>query len=201
VDATLAWTAVGSVAGVVGVGLALIPLVRMHTRAGDQVPDPDMPRQPGALFEGQGVDRYAKAIEQLGSEMLDVRVGSIYALERTVQDSTRDHQAVVETLAVCIREHSRDRRRPSEVAGRDQERRPRPDVQAALTVSGTETLGAIPDPLISPARISGARISHRRSSLAWISPATNTLARYRLPPSCGESRCRRCRGRTDLPRA
>ena len=32
--------------------------------------------------EGQVTDRYTKAIEQLGSDKLDVRIGGIYALER-----------------------------------------------------------------------------------------------------------------------
>lgn len=32
--------------------------------------------------QGQVTDRYTKAIEQLGSDKLDVRIGGIYALER-----------------------------------------------------------------------------------------------------------------------
>jgi hypothetical protein len=31
-------------------------------------------------------DRYTKAIEQLGSDRLDVRIGGIYALERVARD-------------------------------------------------------------------------------------------------------------------
>ena len=37
--------------------------------------------------EGQVTDRYTKAIEQLGSDKLDVRIGGIYALERIAHDS------------------------------------------------------------------------------------------------------------------
>ena len=36
-------------------------------------------------------DRYTKAIEQLGSDKLDVRIGGIYALERIALDSDKDH--------------------------------------------------------------------------------------------------------------
>jgi hypothetical protein len=43
--------------------------------------------------------RCTKAIEQLGSGRLDVRIGGIYALERTAHDSPRDHLAVLEVLA------------------------------------------------------------------------------------------------------
>jgi hypothetical protein len=58
--------------------------------------------------EGQVTDRYTKAIEQLGSEKLDVRIGGIYALERIARDSARDHPTVMEVLTAFIREHSRE---------------------------------------------------------------------------------------------
>ena len=48
--------------------------------------------------EGQVTDRYTKAIEQLGSDKLDVRVGGIYALERIARDSARDRPVVMEVL-------------------------------------------------------------------------------------------------------
>jgi hypothetical protein len=49
--------------------------------------------------QGQITDRYTKAIEQLGSDKLDVRLGGIYALERIATDSQRDHPTVVEVLS------------------------------------------------------------------------------------------------------
>jgi len=101
-----------------------------------RVTDPDMLRSSRALFQGQVIDRYTKAIEQLGSEMLDVRIGGIYALERVAQVSAKDHPAVMETLAAFIREHSHDQWPPPGDVGREQERRTRSDVQAALTVLG-----------------------------------------------------------------
>lgn len=87
--------------------------------------------------QGQVTDRYTKAIEQLGSDKLDVRIGGIYALERVARDSARDHPTVVEVLAAFVREHSR------EPLPADDEPRPytprrliRADVQAAVTVIG-----------------------------------------------------------------
>jgi uncharacterized protein YjbI with pentapeptide repeats len=56
--------------------------------------------------QGQITDRYTKAIEQLGSDKLDVRLGGIYALERLAIDSARDHPTVVEVLSAFVREHS-----------------------------------------------------------------------------------------------
>jgi hypothetical protein len=81
-------------------------------------------------------ERYTKAIEQLGSSLLDIRVGGIYALERIARDSPRDHPAVIEVLTAFVREHSgkpwppRADNEPVPLAAP----RMRLDVQAALTV-------------------------------------------------------------------
>src|SRR6266545_5712209 len=56
--------------------------------------------------QGHITDRYTKAIEQLGSTRLDVRLGGVYALERIAVDSKRDHPTVVEVLSAFVREHS-----------------------------------------------------------------------------------------------
>jgi hypothetical protein len=76
-------------------------------------------------------DRYTKAIEQLGSEKLDVRIGGIYALKRIARDSARVHPTVMEVLTAFIREHSHEQWPPS-----GQGQSTRPDIQAALTVVG-----------------------------------------------------------------
>jgi uncharacterized protein YjbI with pentapeptide repeats len=93
--------------------------------------------------QGQVTDRYTKAIDQLGSDKLDVRIGGIYALERVVRDSPRDHPAVMEVLTAFIREHSREPWQPfktdadSGAPGADRPEKPlRPDVQAAISVVG-----------------------------------------------------------------
>ena len=87
--------------------------------------------------EGQVTDRYTKAVEQLGSDKLDVRIGGIYALERVARDSPRDHPAVMEVLTAFIREHSWEPwplPRTEEEEDADLVEFTRPDVQAALTV-------------------------------------------------------------------
>ncbi len=89
---------------------------------------------------GQVTDRYTRAVEQLGSDKLDVRIGGIYALERVARDSARDHRTVIEVLTAFIREHSHEQwPRSGGPAGRGQERPGqeqsiRPDIMAALTV-------------------------------------------------------------------
>jgi hypothetical protein len=80
--------------------------------------------------------RCAKAVEQLGSEDLEVRIGGIHAPECAARDTPADHAAVMETLAAFIREHSRPQWPPPDPAGQVRERPLRPDVQAAMTAIG-----------------------------------------------------------------
>jgi hypothetical protein len=84
--------------------------------------------------QGQVTDRYSTAVEQLGSDKLDVRIGGIYALERVARDSPRDHPTVIEVLTAFVREHSREQGPvpPPDHAPENT----RPDMQAALTVIG-----------------------------------------------------------------
>ena len=86
--------------------------------------------------EGQVADRYTKAIEQLGSDKLDVRIGGIYALERIARDSAKDHPTVMGVLTAFIREHSQE---PWPVDGKGAQqggKKTRPDIQTAVTVAG-----------------------------------------------------------------
>ena len=89
--------------------------------------------------QGQVTDRYTKAIEQLGSKELDVRIGGIYALERIARDSVRDHPTVMEVLSAFVRDHSHEPwppPAPDESGAAAPERAVRPEVQAAVTVIG-----------------------------------------------------------------
>jgi hypothetical protein len=58
--------------------------------------------------EGQITERFTKAIEQLGSDKLAMRVGAIYALERIAKDSELDHQTIVDVLSAFIRDRSKE---------------------------------------------------------------------------------------------
>ena len=83
---------------------------------------------------GQIADLYSRAIEQLGSDELDVRIGGIYALERVARDSAADHPTVMEVLRSFIREHSRELQTSTDPGSLPRERSKRADVNAALTV-------------------------------------------------------------------
>ncbi len=98
-------------------------------------------------------DLFTKAIEQLGSEKLEVRLGGIYALERIARDSEKDHGPIMEVLTAFVRLHAPwPPEKPAEakaqpaVSGQPvpgekkpatepgPEVKPRADIQAILTV-------------------------------------------------------------------
>jgi uncharacterized protein YjbI with pentapeptide repeats len=98
------------------------------------------------------IERFMRAVDQLGHPALDVRLGGIYSLERLARESPEHHPPIVEILAAYVREHApwptgRTGRagngaRPGPGAGHSAETRSRPptDVQAALTVLGRRML-------------------------------------------------------------
>jgi hypothetical protein len=53
--------------------------------------------------EGQITDRFARAIDHLGSGKPDVRLGGIYTLERIAKDSPPDRRTVAAVLAALVR--------------------------------------------------------------------------------------------------
>jgi uncharacterized protein YjbI with pentapeptide repeats len=59
--------------------------------------------------QGQITERFTRAIEQLGSEKLEIRLGGIYALERIDKESPERayHGTVMEVLTAYVRENSR----------------------------------------------------------------------------------------------
>jgi uncharacterized protein YjbI with pentapeptide repeats len=67
--------------------------------------------------QAQITERYTRAIDQLGSTKVDVRLGGIYAIERLAYDSPSDAPAIANVLAAYIRVHSNSgpdpRRHPS----------------------------------------------------------------------------------------
>jgi hypothetical protein len=52
-------------------------------------------------------ESFSKAIEQLGSDKLEVRLGGVYALERISKESPDDYWTVMENLSAFVRERSR----------------------------------------------------------------------------------------------
>ena len=86
-------------------------------------------------------ESFARAIEQLGSEQLEVRLGGIHTLARIAQESPADHWPIMETLTAFVREKARlpypNGKAVEALKEKEQEAgRTLPDVQAALTAIG-----------------------------------------------------------------
>ena len=141
--------------------------------------------------EGQVTDRYTKAIEQLGSDKLDVRIGGIYALERIARDSARDHPVVIEVLTAFIREHCREpwppparpglaritRRGPFRAGGPLRIMRIRPDVQAAVAAVGRRDAQRDVRPLdLFGANLAGAQLPYADLGGALLTDADLRIA-------------------------
>ncbi len=56
--------------------------------------------------EGQITDRYTAAVNNLGDDKMEVRLGGIYALQRIMQDSHRDQPTIANVLAAYLRSHA-----------------------------------------------------------------------------------------------
>lgn len=76
---------------------------------------------------------YVSAINLLGSDTLDVRLGGLYALERIAVDSPDDQRTIVEVLSAYVREHVRPQLTPDPAAPVEVRRLPT-DVQTALAI-------------------------------------------------------------------
>lgn len=87
---------------------------------------------------GHITDRITKAVDQLGEDTVDVRLGGLYALERVAKDSYEDRATVTAILVAFVRTHA-----PASAVGASGEPADdvwlgvrAPDVQAALTILG-----------------------------------------------------------------
>lgn len=56
--------------------------------------------------EGQITERFTRAVDHLGSEKLEIRLGGIYALERIANESDKDYWPIIEILTAYIRNNS-----------------------------------------------------------------------------------------------
>ncbi|MBQ1030389.1 pentapeptide repeat-containing protein [Micromonospora sp. C97] len=96
--------------------------------------------QVNLLRQGQIADRFARAVDQLGSDEINVRFGAIYSLERLARESTADRDAILQVLTGFIREKTRmkDTAWPPLPTSRQEPTVPPldSDIQMALTVLG-----------------------------------------------------------------
>jgi hypothetical protein len=137
--------------------------------------------------EGQYTDRFTKAIDQLGSEKPQVRLGGVYALKRIAKDSKKDYWTIIEILSAFIRENSQVRefhgegQRPVQTASLD--------VLAALEAISTLLYLRHPEDRINLeevalccAELEGINLSF--ANLMWADLRSANLIAARLSHAC-----------------
>jgi len=135
--------------------------------------------------EGQITERFTRAVDQLGSSNVDVRIGGIYALERIAKNSPADRNAVLYLLCAFVRTHM-----PWPVGAPDGPQHPTatvdeelpwmrvraPDIQAAMGVVGRRTPER-DEPVIYLSRVDLRGIALRHARLGGTKLRYANLAR------------------------
>ena len=150
-------------------------------------------RQVHVSREGQITERFTRAVDLLGNQNVDVRVGGIYALERIARDSEPDRNAIQFLLAAFIRNHANwatdTPGGPSHPTPSVDDHLPglrvrAPDIQVAISVLGRrpqsrdERFLNLPQVDLRGAALSGARLD--RAQLAGSNLAGAELSRASL---------------------
>ena len=86
--------------------------------------------------EGQITERFTRAVEQLGNDKIEIRLGGIYALERISNESEKDYWPIMEILTAYVRNNSPIK--TGNVISKDikNQNKVSLDIQAILTVIG-----------------------------------------------------------------
>ena len=140
-------------------------------------------------------ERYQKGAEMLGSDVLAVRLGGIYALQRLAQERDEYHVPIIRLFCafVCNPTETEDDGSAVTNGGNDRSRPPRPDVVALMEAIATRAveratlkqdngyfldfrnanligldLSGIGNVDLSWSRLTGANLSH-----IWLPPKTN----------------------------
>lgn len=77
--------------------------------------------------DGQITERFTRAIEHLGSDNCDIRIGGLYALERIAKNSPGDRATIQRTIGAFVRSHA-----PWPVGAPDGPEHPTPDIDKTL---------------------------------------------------------------------
>jgi len=87
-------------------------------------------------LQGQASERFTRAIDQLGSDRVEVQLGGIYGLEQIAQQAPDNRAAVTQVLAAYLHRRSPRPAKATTQPVQPLQVRPAPEVQAALTVLG-----------------------------------------------------------------
>ncbi|SHI14292.1 Pentapeptide repeat-containing protein [Streptomyces sp. 3214.6] len=94
----------------------------------------------GLTRREQVATTYSDTVDSLGDDSIDVRISSIYALQRIMRDSPSEQPAIVKILAAYVRQHAKmPAQKTANSLRKNPKTRPTEDVAAALEVLGSRT--------------------------------------------------------------
>ncbi len=132
VDSSFALAFLGTVTGIVALFGGYLAIRRSDE---DKIQNKIAQKQADTAEQGLITDRISKATDGLGKrdekgDMLEVRLGALYALERIAQDSLRDHIRIMKIICAYIRVRNQliNSRAEANPVGED--------VRAAITIIG-----------------------------------------------------------------
>jgi hypothetical protein len=145
-------------------------------------------RQLDIARQGQTTERFTRAVDQLGSDTLDVRLGGIYALESLANATDDDERGqVIEILSAFVRVHAPRYTTPDPPHAGAQAAEPfldpvrglrwqpmrlhAPDVQTALHVLGRLRRDGDPPVALSDTDLQRSALRRMNLAGAWISDA------------------------------
>ena len=145
--------------------------------------------------QGQVTDRFGRAIDQIGSDKLDVRLGGIYALERLANDSPADEDNIIDVLGAFVRTHAG--KKPDTLPAKTDVSGPAVDVHAAVTV-----LARRPEPLgYHQVDLSNTDLDQAKLQDANFNYANLSLSTWRSADLLGADLIRADLGSADLANA
>lgn len=119
--------------------------------------------------DSQITERFTKAVNQLSSRALTVRLSGIYTLERVASDSERDQPVVIEALCAFVRVKTEELRSGPE---KRSPTHPGLDTQAALSVIGRRVIRSQPEVVdLRKAHLVGADLTYARLAKANLGKA------------------------------
>ena len=130
-------------------------------------------RQIALSEDQQRAERFTRAVDQLGNNSLDVRLGGIIGLGQIIAASSKeeDRQAMIQVLTAYVRRHAHwtavdAKQRYTEI---EDLRTRAPDIQEAMTILGRENI-RVSEPLLLPA------LDLRKLDLSYGNLASGSLA-------------------------
>ncbi|WP_167976370.1 pentapeptide repeat-containing protein [Lentzea indica] len=120
------WSKVPTVVGVIGVAVGLVYAGQtlVATRKQSEATE----AQVRLADQGQQSERLSRAVEQLSSDKIDIRLGAIHSLEHLANDAERFRPAITSVLVTFANQHVPTKPCPPNQV------KPVVDIQAAMTV-------------------------------------------------------------------